>query len=304
MAKQKKPRLTKEDLDARFVACQEKNRERRQTKLTGADVQRMLEERKTYRVKRKAESSAPDNRLVRTVSLGLGCLLLLASGALAVTTTSSADTFGLARDTNQQQIELVEGELATIPAAGESAAAGYAADLEAEIATATDKGTEVARLQQEFATILFAGNSEVSQDGAAGPSLSAAVENRRLLAPFFVDQALLADDSEAYAPGSALPFEADEIDPRFPWYVGYEPDSQGRTVMDPALSTWQLASVVASDTTGVLEATWLNSSPATGELLAWATASYYVQSGAFGSLSVGFTTIGERYIPSISQDGA
>jgi hypothetical protein len=304
VAQQKKPRLTKEDLDARFAARQEKNRERRQTKYTREDIARLLEERKANRAQGRATSSAPNNRLVRAVSLGLGGALLLGSGALAVTTTSSSDAFSLASEANQQQIELVEGDLASIPAAGESASAQYAAQLEAAIADATAKGAEIARLQQEFATILFGGNTEVTSDGAAGPSLSAAVENRRLLAPYFVEQALLVDAAEAYAPGSALPFEADQIDPRFAWYVGYEPESQGRTVVDPGLATWNLVSVVASETTGVLDATWLNTSPTTGELFAWATASYYVESGAFGNVSVGFTTIGERYIPFIDQDGA
>jgi hypothetical protein len=304
VAQQKKPRLTKEDLDARFAARQEKNRERRQTKYTGEDVARLLEERKANRAERKAESSAPNNRFVRAVSLGLGGALLLGSGALAVTTTSSSDAFALASEANRQQIELVEGELAAIPAAGESASAEYAAQLETAMVDATAKGTEVARLQQEFANILFSGNTEVGSDGAAGPSLTAAVENRRLLAPYFVEQALLVDDAEAYAPGSALPFDADQIDPRFAWYVGYEPESQGRTVVDPGLATWGLASVIASETTGVLDVTWLNTNETTGDLFAWATASYYVQSGAFGNVAVGFTTIGERYIPLIDQDGA
>jgi hypothetical protein len=304
VAQQKKPRLTKADLDARFAARQEKNRERRQTKYTGEDVARLLEERRANRAQKKAESSAPGDRLVRAVSLGLGAALLVGSGALAVTTTSGSDAFALASEANRQQIELVEGDLAAIPAAGESASAEYAAQLAAAIVDATAKGTEVARLQQDFATILFSGNTEVGSDGAAGPSLTAAVENRRLLAPYFVEQALLVDDAEAYAPGSAVPFEADQIDPRFAWYVGYEPESQGRTVVTPGLATWGLASVIASDTTGVLEATWLNTSPTTGDLFAWATASFYVQSGAFGNLSVGFTTIGERYLPLVGQDGA
>jgi hypothetical protein len=303
VAQQKKPRLTKEDLDARFAALQDKNRERRQTKFTGEDIARRLEERKAGRDQSTGVSSVPRNRLVRFVSLGLGAALLLGSGALAVTTTSSSDSFALASEANQQQIELVEGDLASIPAAGETTSADYAAQLEAAIVDATAKGTEVARLQQEFTNILFAGNTEVAADGAAGPSLTAAVENRRLLAPYFVEQALLVDDAQAYAPGSALPFEPDQIDPRFAWYVGYEPESQGRTVVDPGLATWQLASVTASETTGVLEATWLNTNQTTGELFAWATASYYVQSGAFGNVSVGFTTIGERYIPLIDQDG-
>ena len=298
MAKQKKPRLTKSDLDARFTAQQEKNRARRANKVTPEDVAKHFAERKANRGARPA----PGQR-ARVVSLGLGIALLIGSGAMAVATTSSTSTFEVETEANIQRIASATGDLATIPASDDVAAGEYAAELEAQIAAATAKGEEVAALQQEFSAILFKGNGETAANGGATPALIAAVEHRRLLAPYFVERSLFVEDAEAYAPGSILPFDDDEIDPRFPWYVGYAPGSQGAIVLDPTTSSWELTSLVATVTPGVLEATWLNSSTGTGDLLAWATASYYVDPGAFGSLTLGKTTLGERGDATIETAG-
>lgn len=296
--KEKKLRLTKADLDARFSAQQEKNRLRRETKVTREDVEKLLSERKA----RRAEKAVPGRR-GRTVSLSLGIVLLAGSCILAVTTSASTDAFNHTIEFNEHQIAAAKGDLAAIPAADQEASAKYAAALEKQIGEATVKGDEVAKLQQKFATILFQGNDEVSGNGAPSKAFRNAVEHRKLLAPYFVDRAMFVDDALAYAPGSVLPFGPDEIDPRFPWYVSYEPGTQGRVAMNPAMSGWELASMVATSTQGVLEATWLNASPKTGELFAWATASYHVDPGAFGGLTVGLTTLGERGIPSMSKAG-
>lgn len=298
MAQQKKPRLTKEDLDARFTAQQEKNRARRETKVTPEDIRRRLDERR----ERRAAKAVP-GQFPRYVSLGLGVAMLIGSGAIAMSTSASTQSFEQATRTNEQRIAAAEGELTAIPAADKKATTKYAATLDAQITAATKKGEEVAALQQDFTTILFRGNTEKSGNGAPSTAFLDSVQHRKLLAPYFVKRSLPVTDANAYAPGSVLPFKDGQIDPRFPWHVSYTPDSQGRTVANPSLSSWQLESLVATATPGVLEATWLNKTVSSGDLLAWATASYYIDPGAFGSLIVGQTTLGARGAPSINKAG-
>lgn len=289
VAKEKKPRLTKEGLDARFAARQDANRARRETKVTREDVERHLNERKSKRVDKKSAG-----QLGRTVSLGLGIAFLVGSGVLATTVTASSRAFEVTSQLNEEKIAAAEGTLAEIPAADGQSAGDYASELEGQIADARAKGEEVATLQQEFTTILSRGDTETSSNGAPSTAVKEWAEHRKLLAPYFVERALLVKDSSAYAPGSVFPFSDDEIDPRFPWYQTATPD--------PAASSWELVSMVATSTPQVLEATWLNKSPVTGDLFAWATASYYVDAGGFGSLTTGVTTLGEQGTPAAATN--
>ncbi len=156
-------------------------------------------------------------------------------------------------------------------------------------------------MQQRFAQLAFDANDDRQDNGGASPAFLALVEHRKELAPYFVDRALIADDAEAYAPGSVLPYDENQIDPRFPWFLDYT-DTARTTVAAPGASTWKLASMTATETSGVFEATWLNSSDR-GDLYAWATASYYVDGGKFGSLRVGTTTIGTGSATAIQTAG-
>lgn len=230
--------------------------------------------------------------------------MLAGSCAVMLATSAGAEAFNRSSEIRSDQIAAATGELRAIPAASADGRDEYASKLEGQLADATTKGIEVAALQQQFADILFAGNGETTQDGAPGAAFQLSVEHRRLLAPYFVDKALLAEDALAYAPGSVLPFSADQIDPRFPWFLDVEPGTDGRTIADPTMSKWELVSVTATGVPGILEATWLNTRPVTGELLAWATASYFTEPAAFGSLTVGQTTISDRSGTSAAKAGA
>ena len=152
---------------------------------------------------------------------------------------------------------------------------------------ASSRGTA---LQQDFQSILATGNDEHTTGGLASKAEATAAAHRKTLAPYFVDRSLIVTDTSAYAPGSVLPFEDDQIDPRFAWHVSYE--GGGTKIADPAASTWTLTSLVATETSGVFEATWVDTRSSDGDLLAWATASYYTSDGKFGSLRVGQTTLG------------
>jgi len=274
--------ITKESVQARFTELQEINRTKRDQKVTAADVERRLAERKAAR-------GAQESRTGIIVSVCLGVALLAGAGVSAIATTSSTRAFEVETASLSQQIIAAESTLASIPAADQAAAADYSADLDAQLEVATAKGREVAELQQKFAEILVQDNNTQSEDGVASSAGMAAAEHRKLLAPYFVDRAFLVDGSTAYAPLSLNPFGEDQIDPRFPWFIAYQ-DGQ---VADPRYSAWSLVSMQPTDTAGVFTATWFSRSP-DDALNAWAKASYYSDTEQFGSLTVGMTTVGER----------
>ena len=296
MAKEKKPRVTKDDLDAKFEALQARNRERREHKLTGEDVAQNWAQMKAARQAARDAARVPGQGAQR-VSMGIGIALLVCSGVMSMSIANSGGRFEDATAYNTEQIAALRGELRELPGANEETAEQYAANLAEQLEVALTRAEEVATLQNGFAEILYEGNEAEGADGAPSTVFATAVEHRKELAPYFIDRALFVKEELAYAPGSVLPFAPDEIDPRFPWYVAYEPGSQGTVVVDPAQSGWALASVTASNSQGVFDATWLNTDAATGDLLAWATASYFVDPGAFGDLMVGRTTIGDRGTP-------
>ncbi|ROR75969.1 hypothetical protein SAMN06295974_3696 [Plantibacter flavus] len=285
-----KVRLTKADMDARFTARQERNRNARATKLTGEDLEARLKDRRSAKLPRPVN---PGRRSKR-ISVMLGGVLLLGSAVVALSASASADEFRHATETTNAQIAAAQGDLRAMPTADDQGASNFTAQLDAQLGEAASKAEVVAALQQGFADILYRGNGETTANGAPSAAFLESVEHRRQLAPYFVAKALIADDALAYAPGSALPFGDGEIDPRFPWYTDVEPGSNGRIIADPSTSSWSVAAVVSSGTPGVIEVTWLDTRTETGELLAWATASYYADSGAFGGLVTGQTTIGER----------
>lgn len=296
MAKQSK-RLTRDEVVARFEEKQAENRAARGTKVTAEDVAAKLAARKAERA-----ASGRAGERARTVSVALGVVLILGAGALAVSTAANTTSFQAKQAAGEEAIASAQSYLDALPASDQDSAGVYAAELEAQLDTARVKAEEVAALQQQFSEILVAGNTEDTSNGGASPAFLASVEHRKLLAPYFVDRAMIADDTLAYAPGSALPFDADQIDPRYPWFVAHEKGKPG--VVAPAGSNeWTLRSVTPSTTPGVHDVTWLDTDTATGDLLAWATASYYAGSETFGALSVGRTTQGEQTTTTIETAG-
>lgn len=287
MGRDKTPR-ERTRLEQRIAARQDANRAARRAKITPADVERRLAER---RAKRSSKGEpGPAGGRVRAVSLGLGFAMLIGTGAIALATSNGTVAFSEHLQAAQDRIGRLQGDLAAVPASSKNAAATYEDQLSDQLATARKKADEVASLQQQFQSILVAANDEQSSGGEATEAEKKAAAHREALAPYFVDRALIVKDTAAYAPGSVLPFDDDEIDPRFAWHVAY--DGSGTTVSDPSTSRWALTSMVATDTPGVFEATWLDQRRGGGELLAWATASYYVSEGKFGSVRVGQTTLG------------
>lgn len=287
VAKQKAGR-ERSSLELRIAERQEANRKARATKITPEDVARRFEERRTVKATRAA--AKPAGRTARAVSVSLGVAMLVATGVIALATSNGTTAFDAASEANQAQIAKAKGALASVPTSDKAGAEKYTARLNEQLQKAREKGGKVAALQQEFQSILLAENTEQTTGGLASGAAAAAAKHRKELAPYFVDRALIVKDSAAYAPGSVLPFDDDEIDPRFAWHVSYV--GTGTTVADPASSRWTLASMVATGTPGVFEATWLDRRTSDGDLLAWASASYYTSQSKFGSVRVGQTTLG------------
>ncbi len=290
MSTERTDRLDKEAVDARFTALQEANRARRQHKVTADDMRRRLDERGATR---KAGRGA------RTLSLCLGVGLLLGAGGVAVGANAARHAADEEARLLAQQIAAAEGDLRAIPTAQQDAASVYADEVQTALAIAAQKAREVAELQQEFTAIYFAGNEESAQNGGASESNVKAGAHRKKLAPYFLEEGFLVDGAAAYAPLSIEPYDLDQIDPRFPWFVGFD---DGK-VADPTRDVWRLASVMPSRSDGIFETVWLNENLMTGDLNAWASASYYVQDESFTRLRVGMTTVGSQTATQLQETG-
>lgn len=272
---------TQTKIERRLSELQELNRAKRGEKVTAEDVRHQLaasrSERRNDRVGR---------RHMVTAVLGFG--LLVGAGVSAVATTSSVRSYEASAASLAQQILESQSNLRAIPASEPELASEYAETVQAQLEVATVKGEEVASLQQGFSEILSGQGASGSQDGVASSAGVAAAAHRQKLEPYFVDRSFLVEGSVAYAPLSLNPFGAEEIDPRFPWFV-----APGSSDQRQESAGWRLASVQPAAANGVFEAIWLNRE-GSGDLLAWAKASYYSDTEQFGSLTVGTTTLGER----------
>ncbi|WP_311245247.1 MULTISPECIES: hypothetical protein [unclassified Microbacterium] len=278
MADEKKGPATRESVDAWFADRLEANRRARETKVTPEALLRDLGER------REARSDRPRSAMWRAVPAILGCGFLLAAGAVALGTNGATQTYESEHASYLQQIATAEvalDEVALLEPGTPEAAAAPAID--AQFAAAEEAGRAVADLQQSYAEILFAGNDEIADDNGPQKAYENALAHQSTLAPFFADRTFKADRGDSLSDT--------DIDPRFPWYIGYASD--GVTILAPSTSSWALTAVAPTDTVGVLEVTWLNRG-GSGELYAWATSDYYVSENKFGDLTVGKTTLGDQ----------
>lgn len=297
MAKPNKQR-SKQEIMAGITAYQEKVRQRRATKVTPESVQRALDQRKAAREERAAnrDSGAVTKRIKAGVSMGL----LVATAAVALGINSANQSFDVETARNEQTIADLRADLSSAKdrRAPESPGTPDSGTLASDLGTARTKATKVATLQQEFAVLMRRASTEASKgNGEPSKAFLASVEHRRKLAPYFDHESYVAEGADAYRPNSTNPFDADEIDPRYPWYVRYESGSGQRKAAAPTSYSWALASVMLPEQgdPDEFEVAWLCRDEKTGRPLAWATASYDLESKTFDGLSVGTTTIGDRY---------
>lgn len=279
MTDESKTPVTRESVDAWFAERLERNKDRRETKLTGDDMRHRLNERHERR------SSTRSSRVSQAFPAVLGCALLLTAGAIAVTTSSGMQSFEVQHAAYAQQITAAQIEQDETAALDPEVAEQIGAPtVDQQVADAESVALAVADLQQVYADILYTGNDEEASDDGPQKAYEAAVAHQVDLAPYFAERTFVAERGDS--------LRDDQIDPRFPWFIGYESDNV--TIVPPSTSSWSVAAIAPTETAGVFETTWLNRSVATGEVYAWATADYNASEALFADLTVGKTTLGDN----------
>lgn len=278
-------------------------------KITPEEVQARFAASRAKREAREAERTPRDMRkLVRAVvasAMGVG----IVGFSLGISTASEQHTAVVT--TAENRATALTGAIEELmPAEGEDTKQELVDDL----ARAQQRSDDLAAAQQLFAQIAFGGNTEPgTNDGRPKQSVLAAIEHRRTLAEYFAPESLVLTDDEAYTFRTEDLLGPGRIDPRQDWFTRYEPlteedtaeaaeDTDGETatgavqgVMDPTGYAWRTASVTLSGTPDVMVVLWTNTDTETGELLAWATARYSVESNTFRSLVVNTTTRGDVF---------
>lgn len=298
-------RRTREDVLGGISAKQEEMKRRRREKVTPEQLEQGFAERRAKRAAKREPGTVG-----RRVRLGVGIALVAATGVMAVSVADATGRAEVEAVAHEEQVAELRGTLAYVAPEGE-APEQLEERLAAQVADATTKAQEVAALQQEFAQLLRTAALEPStSNGAPGPGFLASLEHRKALEPYFLETSFSVATEEAYLPNS-LGLPEGTVDPRFPWFVALERGADGSDptptsrAAEPSASVWSLASVIPAEAgdPGRLDVTWLNQDPATGDLLSWATATYFVDEGRFGLLSVGTTTIGDR-LSGVAAEGA
>lgn len=290
-------------------------------KITAEEVQARFA---ASRAKREASDAARTPRdmrkLVRAVvasAMGVG----IVGFSLGISNASEQHTAVVA--TTEDRATALTGAIEElVPAEGEDTKQELVDDL----AVAQQRSDDLAAAQQQFAQIAFAGNAEPgTNDGRPKQSVLAAIEHRRELAAYFAPESLVLTDDEAYTFRTEDLLGPGRIDPRQDWFTRYEPAIEEDTadgdespeetdgeavsgavqkVMSPTSYTWRTASVTLSGTPDVMAVLWTNTDTETGELLAWATARYSVESNTFRNLVVNTTTRGDVFQLKVSSSGS
>lgn len=290
--------LTKEDVVKDLSERQTKRKNRR--RMTGDEVEEMIKDRSAKRKAQRESLKAdgkPDPRSSRLSVIAGAVLLLGAAGMVYGTTAIQGQTSAQVEAVNEEIISL-NSQIDQSQPQSEAEVEKRSQEVSDGLEAARGKAKEVADLQNKFQSLLVAGNDEKDPgNGKPKDSFIQSAEHRESLAPYFdAESFVIEDDTIAYNAGSDIPFTETEIDPRFQWYTQYtDLDHTSYTEVDKA-GSWKLASVVPSRTAeeGQVSVMWLNRAP-DGSLLAWAKATYTVEAGTFDDLTVGTTTLGDRY---------
>lgn len=290
--------LTKEDVVKNLSERQSRRKNRR--RMTGDDVEEMIRDRsakrKAMRESRVAKGE-PDPRAGK-VSLAAGVVLLLAAAGMVYATTAIQGQSDAQVAAAQEEIVSLGSQIEKAQPKSEEEVEQRREDVAADLEAAREKSQTVAGLQNEFQSILAEGNDEEDPgNGKPKDSFVSSAKHRESLAPYFdADSYVVEDDQIAYNAGSDIPFSDTEIDPRFQWYTQYTDENRTEYVKPDKAGTWAVSSVVPSRTAeeGEISVTWLNRTPE-GKLLAWAKATYVIEADRFTDLTVGTTTLGDRY---------
>ncbi|WP_239642993.1 hypothetical protein [Nocardiopsis alkaliphila] len=309
---EKKPwhRMSREEVMGRLDDYQAKRRADRR-RLTGDDVQEMLRERRAERRRLKRERKAqrangPKARrdVGRTMRSSLGWALLAGVVGIGSLAVSSTDTAQERFEDNERTILLLTGEIRALEENtwDEAEASGLEERLEQALEQAREKGEHIARAQNTYQELLVDTNgTEPPEGGEASEAFAAVGEHREELVDLFDDSARIIKDEESYHPGADRFYGPGEIDVLSPWYIRYSDENRG-TYAKASLNSWELVAVSLSDSPDSIHVSWLNQEASTGDLLAWARATYDIHTEVFHSLYVGQTTIGDRPVDVPDQE--
>lgn len=237
------------------------------------------------------------------------------SGALVATVfgLQSSNT-NYSQDTSQNDEKILSLKAALASAANTE---GYGSDADSEqvdpekalaslIAAATVAAEKVAAAQQEYARLAYLASTQPGAgNGVPSSAALAMVAARRPAAQLWDPASLIVKGEAAYTFDTVEGYGADQIDPRFPWYVGYyDPEAKQKTSKRTTGWTTELVMPVTTDTTAKgaaaragatqqeqVDVLWV-CRDGDGELLAWAEAIFSAKNGRFSDLNLVITTAG------------
>lgn len=267
-------------------------------RLSGAELEGRFEDWRSERREKREERTPEDDarRVRRGLSIAMGAGIL----ALVVASGVTGQSFEASQARGAERITELTAQ------AEEAEAAPVDEDLSEQMAelsqaAAADAG-KVSQAQQGFAELHHRASTEPDPgNGAPNEATLQIAEHRRVLAPLFDEGSYMAGEEDAYSWTSSTPFDpSQEIDPRFAWYVGYDEAKAS----SPDAYAWSVETVMpdldAKDPSGLTstgQVIWLCKDTETGQVLAWANASYVYdgEKGVFDDLEVVVTAAGDEH---------
>lgn len=265
-------------------------------RMTGAELESAFDgwsiEKRAQLAARTPEENA---RALRKVGVAtIGALIL----ALLVVAVVSDESYRAEHAENSERIASLTHGVAEAeePRDDEEVKAA----LTALATDVSEKAESVAKEQQGFVDLYRkAASAPAPGDGAPSPEMEDVAEHRRALAPYFADKALVLDDAEVYQWSTAVSHGPDTIDPRYAWYVRHD----GHTPSPASASTWAVESampVVGEE--GLAHAVWTCTDTETEDVLAWASADFDGETGAFVDLDLVITAAGTEHLSADESD--
>lgn len=268
----------------------------RPEKVTGDDLEQRFASAAS-RVREGVSERTPEqnSRLGRRVAVSV---LLLSALGLTVTYSLSTQSYEKELATNAQQLIVLESDLdaALKPADTTTVSTDIAASEKALFAA----GQKVATTQQRFAQLYFdAFKQPDAGNGVPNQAALDTVEHRKQMAPLFDPKSYVVPDEQAYT-WSTIADTGTAIDPRFEWFVRYD----GANPSDPKTYRWELeTSTPRLDSGTTATAVWVcrdvaasdSADRATGEVLAWASATFDDETKTFSRLRLVMTAYGAKH---------
>lgn len=255
-----------------------------------ADIKARHDARKAKKEKKKAAVSTRQKKVRRVRALW--CTL---GAGLVVTAFIGSQTTQTFEATNAANADRIADLTAQTEAGPETVEVVTSQDLLDLSDAARAKADDLVAAQNEFGVLAQKMNADITSgkgNGAPTKSYNAFIEHRKDLAGYFEAEAMTAADEDVYSFTTAPYLDADEIDPRLPWYVRYD----GTKASDPDSYGWEVETVMP-DTEEPDEATVvLVSRDSKDEPLAWAQMTYMKKTEKFTDLSLIITAAGGQHV--------